>query len=74
MELVSESDELKDVREKMGEYIGNGLRLGWLIAPKLQRVEIYRRGKEVEILPSPITLSGEEVLPGFVLDLQTIWE
>ena len=50
----------------------NGTRLGWLIDPKNKRVEIYRAGRDVEILQNPETLSGEEVLPGFVLDLKDI--
>ncbi|MBW4504790.1 MAG: Uma2 family endonuclease [Scytonema hyalinum WJT4-NPBG1] len=74
VELVSESDELEDVQEKMQEYIANGLRLGWLINPKDKQVEIYRPNQEVEILQSPRTLQGEDVLPGFVLDLQPIFE
>jgi Uma2 family endonuclease len=48
-------------------------RLGWLINPKKQEVEIYRLGQEVEVLKSPQTLSGEDVLLGFVLDLRRIW-
>ena len=51
----------------MQEYLENGLRLGWLINPKARQVEIYRPNQEVEILDST-TLSGEDVLPGFVLD------
>ena len=57
----------------MREYIENGARLGWLINRQQQQVEIYRPNREVEILPSPQTLSGEDVLPGFVLDLAEIW-
>ena len=53
VELVSETDEVADVREKMQEYLQNGLRLGWLINPKLRQVEIYRINREVEILESP---------------------
>ena len=34
-----------------------------------QRVEIYRQSQGVEVLDAPQTLSGEAVLPGFVLDL-----
>lgn len=56
----------------MQEYMENGTRLGWLIDPKGKQVEIYRQGKEKEVLLSPNQLSGEEVLPGFVLDLQRI--
>ncbi len=74
VELVSESDELEDVQEKMQEYIANGLRLGWLINPKDKQVEIYRPNQEVEILQSPRTLQGEDVIPGFVLDFQPIFE
>ncbi len=73
VELVSESDDVEDTRKKMQEYIENGLRLGWLINPKDKQVEIYRAGKEVEILDSPTSLSGEDVLEGFSLDLQTIF-
>ncbi len=74
VELVSETDEVADVREKMQEYLQNGLRLGWLINPKVRQVEIYRVNREVEILESPTSLSGEDVLPGFVLDLQPIFD
>lgn len=56
----------------MQEYRDNGVRLGWLIDPQTRRVEIYRTGQEVEVLESPASLSGEDVLPGFVLDLDRI--
>ncbi|BAY32075.1 hypothetical protein NIES2107_39610 [Nostoc carneum NIES-2107] len=56
----------------MREYLENGTRLGWLIDRKNKRVEIYRPGKDVEILDNPESLSGEDVLPGFVLHLQQI--
>ena len=72
VELQSPSDALADARLKMQEYLENGVQLGWLIAPKIPQVEIYRPHRELEILQSPATLSGEEVLPGFVLDLTEI--
>ncbi|BAY13330.1 Uma2 family endonuclease [Calothrix sp. NIES-2098] len=72
VELRSPSDSLKDLQDKMQEYIANGAQLGWLIDRKNKRVEIYRPGKDVEILENPATLSGEDVLPGFVLHLQQI--
>jgi Uma2 family endonuclease len=73
IELRSGSDSLKSLQEKMREYIENGTRLGWLINRKQRQVEIYRQGQEVEILDNPQTLSGEEVLPNFVLHLDLIW-
>ncbi len=57
----------------MQEYIKNGARLGWLIDPKGKQVEIYRQGKDKEVLLSPNQLSGEDVLPGFTLNLQGIF-
>ena len=74
IELRSRTDRLSTVQEKMREYIENGTRLGWLIDPKSQRVEIYRAGQAIEIMDNPTSLSGEEVLPGFVLSLTGILE
>ncbi len=70
---MSPSDYLKDLKEKMSEYMENGVKLGWLINLKDKQVEIYRQGKEVEILDSPKTLFGEEILPEFTLDIDWIW-
>ncbi|MEH2287231.1 Uma2 family endonuclease [Nostoc sp.] len=72
VELRSHTDSLKELQEKMQEYIENGTQLGWLIDRKNKQVEIYRPGKDVEVLDNPASLSGENVLPGFVLDLQQI--
>lgn len=73
VELLSPSDSLTATQEKMREYLANGSRLGWLIVRASRRVEIYRQDREVEVLESPISLSGEDVLPGFVLNLEPIW-
>ncbi len=72
-ELLSPTDSLPKTREKMVEYIENNARLSWLINRKNKQVEIYRSGKDVEIRPTPVTLSGEDVLPHFVLELKEIW-
>ncbi|MEG3970619.1 Uma2 family endonuclease [Microcoleus sp. T2B6] len=72
VELRSRTDSLKKLQEKMQEYIENGAKLGWLIDRQNRRVEIYRPGQDVEIIENPATLSGEDVLPGFVLNLEEI--
>jgi len=72
VELRSPSDSLKVLQDKMQEYLNNGIRLGWLIDPKGQQVEIYRQGQEKDVLSSPASLSGEKVLPGFILELKGI--
>ena len=73
VELRSESDRLIELQEKMDEYVENGVRLGWLIDPLLKQVHIYRPGQPNELLQQPDSVSGENVLPGFVLELSTIW-
>ena len=76
VELRSESDVLAKLRLKMREYQDNGARLGWLIDPQTPLVEIYRSQQDVEVLnfsiDNPPQLLGEDVLPGFILDLTII--
>lgn len=71
--VFSPRDSLKVAQEKIREYIDNGVRLGWLINRKSRQVEIYRQDQEVEVLESPVTLSGEDVLQGFISNLEAIW-
>ena len=72
VELRSATDGLRATQRKMQEYLDCGVRLGWLIDPQNQQVEIYRLGQNVEVLKSPLSLSGEDILPGFVLELTGI--
>lgn len=71
-EIRAEEDALTTLRSRMLEYIDQGVRLGWLINVPARQVEIYRLNQSVEVLNSPITLSGEAVLSGFLLDLRGI--
>jgi Uma2 family endonuclease len=73
VELRSPSDELETVQAKLREYILNGVRLGWLIDPESRRVEINQPDEGVKILENPATVSGDPVLPGFVLDLNQVF-
>ena len=73
VELRSKNDTILELQKKMKEYQSNGARLGWLIDSKNRKIEIYRQDREVEILENPNSLSGEDVLPGFVLDLTEVW-
>lgn len=74
LELKSSSDRLKTLQEKMEEYMEEpGVQLGWLIDRKNRKVYIYRPGIEMECLDNPATVSGDRVLPGFVLNLSKVW-
>ena len=74
IELRSKTDVLSDLRDKMQEYIENGVTLGWLIDPATRRVYIYRPTAEPEILENPAAVTDETLLNGFTLDLKMIWE
>ncbi len=73
IELRSPSDDLPIIQTKMAEYIDNGARLGWLIDPQNRQVYIYRPHQPITILNAPTTISADPELPGFTLNLQTIW-
>ena len=73
IELKSPSDDLTVLQGKLEEYRDNGVRLGWLIDPENYQVFCYRPQRAVEIFDNPRNLSGEDILIGFVLDLQVVW-
>jgi Uma2 family endonuclease len=73
IELLSPTDSWIKGLAKMQEYQDNGCHLGWLIDPESKRVAIFRLGQSIEILEAPVSLSGEDVLLGFVLNLENIW-
>ncbi|MCD9187508.1 MAG: Uma2 family endonuclease [Pyrinomonadaceae bacterium] len=72
VELRSASDSLPKLKAKMSEYIENGAKLGWLIDSGKNKVYVYRQKKAVEVLENPASLSGEDILKGFELDLKEI--
>ena len=73
IELCSPSDRLPDVQEKMGMWLANGVKVGWLIDPKRRVVEVYRPGKETEVHQDPASVRGDEPVRGFELVLERVW-
>lgn len=74
LELMSPTDDLTTVQQKMAEYMTCDIKLGWLINPDEKQVEIYRIGQDKEILNNPSSLSGEDIMPNLVVDLADIWQ
>ena len=64
------TDRVSDRREKVREYIDNGAHLGWSIDPAEKRVHVYRPGQPVEVLDDPVSVSGNPLLPGVVLNVR----
>ncbi len=73
IELISPTDDLIELQQKMTEYMDCGVKLGWLINPDEKQVEIYRHGQDKEVLNNPVSLSGENIMPQLVVDLAEIF-
>jgi Uma2 family endonuclease len=73
IELRSDTDRLPTLRSKMHEWIANGAELAWLIDPERRVVEVFRPGREPEILAGIDRISGEGPVDGFVLELGPVW-
>jgi len=73
VELRSRTDSLKTLQQKMLEYVENGAELGWLIDPFERKVHVYRPNVSAEIMDDPQAISGEPSLPGFTLDVASLW-
>ena len=73
VEVVSPSDRRPQQEAKMRMWIEHGVRLAWLIDPFEAVADIYREDGSHEQQSRPAALSGEDVLPGLVVDLAEIW-
>ena len=74
VEVRNASDSVSRQQEKMQPWLAYGVRLGWLIDAYSETVWIYREGQdEPEELDKPAQLSGEDILPGLVVEMSRIW-
>ena len=74
VELRPPSDAVEVLKSKMSEYLDNGAELGWLLDPQTKRVYVFRPGKKVECLESPATVEGDNLMKGFILDVEKVWD
>ncbi len=73
VELKSKSDTIPELQNKMLKWIENGCALAWLLIPEKEEVHIYRGDGSIEIVKGfNKKLSGENILPGFQLDLSIL--
>lgn len=74
IEVRSESDSLTELKAKMVKWLANNVRLAWLVDSKEQTTTIYRPNRDPEEVPFDQTLSGEDVLVGFTLNVKAVLE
>ena len=73
IEVRSESDRLAELQAKMRMWIANGAEVAWLIDPSRKTVEVYRPGREAEVLEGGSAVEGDGPVAGFVLELGRVW-
>lgn len=74
LELVSPDDKAHEINEKVQDYLDAGVRLVWVFYPRTRQVHIFRPGAPVEVLRGDAILDGGDVLPGFQLQLESLWQ
>lgn len=65
VEIRSPSDNRPKRRDKVKEYLFNGMKVVWVVAPEDWTVTVYRDPDEGRELGENATLTGDDVLPGF---------
>lgn len=73
VEVVSPSDKWNDIRNKVQEWLDNGARLVWLATPSAREVMIFRRGQRPRTVGAGDVLEGEDVLPGFSVEVDQLF-
>ena len=73
VEVMSPSDRLKQAKEKMEQWISNGVQLAWLIDGDSETVYVYRKNRPIKTRRGILELAGEGPVAGFVLQLKSIW-
>jgi Uma2 family endonuclease len=72
VEVLSHADRAGDVAHKVGEYLGVGVRLLWVVDPDQEGAVVYRPGRTPPSIRKDGALDGEDVLPGFSCPLQEL--
>ena len=73
-EILSPDDRPGEVLSKVGEWLGAGARVVWVIDPEGRTAQAYREDGSIAVIPSNGTLDGEQLLPGFVCPLADLFE
>jgi len=75
VEILSPSNKVEEIDQKLIEYFDNGSRLVWVINPKQNYILVYRNGQEPDrLLKSNDSLDGEEIVPGFNLPVAELFQ
>jgi Uma2 family endonuclease len=74
VEILSPSDRVEEIDEKVDQYLRAGVRLVWLVDPHFRTVHVHRPDAEPELFNLRQELSAEPHLPGFRVPVARIFQ
>jgi Uma2 family endonuclease len=74
VEIMSPGNSWSEAQEKLAEYFASGVQMVWIVDPQLAQIHVYRDLERVRLLRGADVLTGEEILPGFQVALNEIFE
>ena len=72
VEVISPSDRYSATLRKVMEYLNAGAEMVWVIDPEERTAVSHRAGREPVLIDEHGTLDGEDVVPGFQIELRSI--
>jgi Uma2 family endonuclease len=73
VEVISPSDRMSDVLDKVAEYLESGTRLVVLVAPRRKELMLYGADRSIRVLTIEDTFEGGDVLPGISMPVAAIF-
>ena len=74
VEVLSKSNTRREMAMKLDEYFTVGVRLVWIVDPRKRTVAVYHSPSDAQVLDETQTLGGEDVLPGFKVQIKQIFD
>jgi Uma2 family endonuclease len=73
VEVISPSNTPEEMKRKLQDYFDAGVRLVWYVYPDPPEVHVFRSPEQPVVLRPTDTLSGEDLLPGFQIEVKRIF-
>ena len=77
VEIASPGETLAQLRRKAAIYLDNGTSLVWIVLPAEKGIDVCRSAEgsrlDIEFLGQDGKLSGEQILPGFELEMTSLF-
>ena len=74
VEILSPSDTIEGVTEKVEDYLAAGVALVWIVSPRFRTVEVHRPDADPQLFNVQQTLTADPALPGFSAPVRAIFE